>query len=76
MSESISVSSEIKIRLDKIKGPGESYEEVISKLLDDHADIETSLCSGWAKRAKEAISEYRRGDTLTEDEIMKKYALK
>lgn len=28
------------------------------------------------KRAKDAISEYLRGETLTEDEIIKKYALK
>ena len=76
MSVSIPVSPEIKTRLDKIRRPGESYEEVLGKLLDDHDDLDTSLCSGWAKRAEEAISEYRRGETLTEDDIIKKYALK
>lgn len=76
MSVSIPVSPEIKTRLDKIKRSGESYEEVIEQLLDDHDDLDTSLCLGWAKRAKDAISEYLRGETLTEDEIIKKYALK
>ncbi len=75
MSVSIPVSPEIKTRLDKLRKPGESYEEVIEQLLDDHDDLEISLCSGWAKRAKEAISEYRRGQSLTEDEIIQKYAL-
>lgn len=75
MSVSIPVSPEIKTRLDKLRKPGESYEEVIEQLLDDHDDLENSLCSGWAKRAKEAISEYRKGQFLTEDEIIQKYAL-
>ncbi len=52
MSVSIPVSPEIKTRLDKIKRPGESYEEVIEQLLDDHDDLDTSLCSGWAKKGK------------------------
>ena len=71
MSVSIPVSPEIITRLDKIRKPGESYEEVLGKLLDDHDDLDTSLCSGRAKKAKEAISEYRRGESLTEDEIKK-----
>ncbi|MCP1715322.1 putative CopG family antitoxin [Methanocalculus alkaliphilus] len=76
MSVSIPVSTEIKTRLDKIRRPGESYQEVIEKLLDDHDEGDLALCSGWAKRAKEAISEFRKGETLTEEDIIKKYALK
>ncbi len=52
MSVSIPVSPEIKTRLDKIKRSWESYEEAIELLLDDHDDLDTSLCSGWAKKGK------------------------
>lgn len=74
MSESISVSDEIKTRLSQIMKPGESYEDVISMLLEEHQE-EKDLCDGWADRAREAIAEYKRGETLTEAEIMRKYGV-
>ena len=77
MSESISVSSEIKTRLDQMMQPGESYEDVIAKLLNEHLeDSSSDICDGWAARAKEAIAEFQRGESLTEAEIMKKYDIK
>jgi predicted CopG family antitoxin len=74
MSESISVSDDLKTRLNRIMKPGESYEDVINMLLEEHQE-EKSLCEGWATRAKEAIEEYQRGETLTEAEIMRKYGV-
>lgn len=64
MSESISVSDELKSRLSEIMKHGESYEDVISMLLEEHKE-EKDLCDGWADRAREAIAEYQRGETLT-----------
>ncbi len=56
--------------------PGESYEDVIAKLIDEHQEVkEPDLCEGWAKRAKEAIAEYQRGETISESDMMKKYGL-
>ena len=49
MIESIPVPSDIKNRLDQLKKPGDSYGDVIEKLLiqisdgDDHIDEETDL---------------------------------
>ncbi|GEM_PF-764164 len=74
MSESIPVSTEIKNQLHQIKKPGETYEDVIAKLLKEHREeIVSDICEGWATRAGEAVAEYQRGETLTEDEIMRKY---
>lgn len=74
LCESISVSDDLKIRLNQIMKPGESYEDVIAMLLEEHQE-EESLCEGWASRAKEAIEEFQRGETLTEAEIMRKYGI-
>jgi len=76
MSESISVSLELKIRLHEIMNPGESYEDVIAKLINEHQEeTESDLCDGWANRAKEAIAEYQRGETISESDMMKKYGI-
>lgn len=71
MSESISLSQENKSYLDKLKKPGESYDDVIEMLLEDYK----INFKGWAERGKEAWDEYRRGESLSIEEIKKKYGI-
>jgi len=71
MSESISLSSENKSYLDSLKKPGESYDDVIEMLLEDYKiDFK-----GWAERADEAWDEHKRGESLSIEEIKKKYGI-
>jgi hypothetical protein len=70
------VSSEIKTRLLQMMKPGESYEDVIAKLIEEHREeTESDICDGWAIRAKEAIGEYQRGETVPETDMMKIYGI-
>lgn len=71
MSESISLSSENKSYLDMLKKPGESYDDVIEMLLEDYKIDFT----GWSERAEEAWAEHKRGESLSIDEIKKKYGV-
>ena len=54
-----------------MKKPGESYDFVIEMLLEDY-NIDYT---GWAERAQEAIEEHRRGESLSLEEIKKKYGV-
>lgn len=71
MSVSISISSENKQHLDLLKKPGESYDDVIEVLLEDFK-IDYS---GWSERAEQAIAEHRRGESISLEEIKKKYGV-
>lgn len=54
-----------------LKKPGESYDDVIEMLLEDHKiDYE-----GWDTRAKEAWLEHQKGESLSINEIKKKYGI-
>jgi len=71
MSESISLSTENKSRLDMLKKPGESYDDVIEMLLEDYKiDFR-----GWADRAKEAWAEHQRGESISMNDIKQRYAI-
>lgn len=71
MSESITVSSENKQFLDLLKKPGESYDDVLEALLEDYK-IDYS---GWSERAEQALAEHRRGESISLEEIKKKYGV-
>lgn len=71
MSESISLSNENISYLDRLKKPGESYDDVIEMLLEDYK----INFKGWADRAKEAWAEYKNGETISLGDIKKKYGI-
>lgn len=71
MSKSITLSNENKSSLDMLKKPGESYDDVIEMLLEDYK----INFKGWADRAKEAWTEYRNGESISINEIKKKYGI-
>ena len=54
-----------------LKKSGESYDDVIEMLLEDYK----INFKGWAERAKEAWAEYRNGESISIDEIKKKYGI-
>jgi len=57
--------------LDRLKKPGESYDDVIKKLLADYKII----FKGWADRAEEAWAEYQNGETLSISDIKREYGI-
>lgn len=71
MSESISLSHENILYLDRLKKLGESYDDVIEMLLEDYK----INFKGWAQRAREAWTEYQNGETLSISDIKKKYGI-
>jgi predicted CopG family antitoxin len=71
MTESISLSHENISYLDRLKKPGESYDDVIEMLLEDYK----ANFKGCAERAKEAWDEYQNGETLSLGDIKKKYGI-
>ncbi len=71
MTESIMISEENKYFLDLLKKPGESYDDVIEYLLEDF-QIDYS---GWAERPNRALEEHRRGESVSFEEIKKKYGI-
>ena len=75
MIESISVPSTIKTRLDQLMKPGESYGDVIARVLDsleddDYIDAETE------EEIQIGIKEFEAGFFLTEEKMAKKLDLK
>lgn len=74
MIESIPVPSNIKTRLDQLMKPGESYGDVIARVLDsleddDYIDAETE------EEIKKGLKEFEAGIFLTEEEMAKKLEL-
>jgi hypothetical protein len=54
-----------------MRKPGESYDDVIKKLLADYKII----FKGWADRAEEAWAEYQNGETLSISDIKREYGI-
>lgn len=71
MSQSISVSSENKSILDMIRKPGETYDDVIEMLIEDYK----INYEEWADRAKEAWEEHKRGESITLEDMKKRYGI-
>jgi uncharacterized coiled-coil DUF342 family protein len=71
--ETIQISSNIKSELDSLKLKGETYNEVISGLLEgkevDFVDEKT------LRDIEEAREEYKRGETISHEELKRELGL-
>ncbi len=69
MYTTIKISQRVKGMLDSMKFvEGESYEEVIEDLIEDHMDLNPKF----KKQLEEARKEYKEGKTVSFHEIKKK----
>ena len=69
MYTTIKISQRVKGMLDSMKFvDGESYEEVIEDLIEDHMDLNPEFEKG----LEESIKQIKRGETVSFHEIKKK----
>lgn len=54
-----------------LKKPGETYDDVFEVLLEDYK----INFEGWDERAKEAWAEHQRGESISLDDIKRKYGI-
>ncbi|MCH7850822.1 MAG: hypothetical protein IH845_04230 [Nanoarchaeota archaeon] len=72
MATTIQISNEIKSSLDKAKiYERETYNEVIAYLLEESLELNEKT----KREIEEARMQVRKGETVSHEEVMKKYGL-
>lgn len=76
MSEAVLLPDPVMQRIEGLKNnKDESPADVIVRLLDYYNEESDIDLKRWEGRAKEAWDEYKRGETISESDMMKKYSI-
>jgi hypothetical protein len=76
MSEAVLLPDPVMQRIEGLKNnKDESPADVIVRLLDYYNEESDIDLKRWEDRAKEAWDEYKRGETISESDMMKKYGI-